>query len=126
VQGCGSLEETPDLLDTEDRGQTVCGCSAHQGQDMPVALEDMLGEKPDATVPDTHGVGGEIIDMFSVQEVLLKFRFRDALGGCVVTLREQANLTDRGLLSPFTLAAALKCRNHLPAQWGHERSPLLR
>jgi hypothetical protein len=46
---------------------------------MPVALEDMLIEKPDATVADTHGVGGEVIDIFSVQEVLLKFRFREEL-----------------------------------------------
>ena len=56
------------------------GFSADKGQDMPVALEDMLVEKPDATVADAHGVGGEVVDMFSVQEVFLKFRFRDALG----------------------------------------------
>jgi hypothetical protein len=79
-QGCGRLEETPDLLDTEDRGQTVCGLSANQGPDMPVALEDMVGDKPNAPVPDTHGVGGEVLDMFSGQEVLLTFRVRDALG----------------------------------------------
>ena len=24
VQGCGGLEETPDLLDTEDGGEAVC------------------------------------------------------------------------------------------------------
>ena len=62
----------------EDGGQTVFGFSADKGQDMPVALEGMLVEEPDATVADTHGVGGEVVDIFSVQEVLLKFGLGEA------------------------------------------------
>jgi hypothetical protein len=56
-QRCRRCEETADLLGTEDGGQAAFGCSAKKGQGLPVALQAMLGEKPDATVADAHGVG---------------------------------------------------------------------
>jgi hypothetical protein len=47
VQGCGRLEETPALLDTEDGRKAVRGVSAEERQGMPVALEDVLREEAD-------------------------------------------------------------------------------
>lgn len=79
VPGGGSFEEASALLGTEDGGQTVCGFRADTGQDMPGALENVRGEQTDATGADAHGVGGEVGDMFAVQEVLLTFRFREEL-----------------------------------------------
>ena len=66
VQGCCDLEETPDFLGTEDGGETVFALSANERQGMPVTLEDVLVEKPDATVANTHGSWGEAIDVFAV------------------------------------------------------------
>jgi hypothetical protein len=125
VQGSGRLEEPPDLLHTEDSGETVCGLRAEECEGVPVALQDVLIEEADATVADAHGRWGEAIDVFAVQEVALQLLFRDAVGGCVVELREQADFPDIGLLGTLTLAAELQRSNHLLTQWGHERSPFV-
>ena len=125
VEGSSRREEPPDLLHTEDGWETVGGLCAHKRESVPVALEDVLIEEADATVADAHGRGGEAVDVCAVQEVALQLLFRDAVGGCVVELREQADFPDIGLLGTLTLAAELESRDHLLTQWGHERSPFL-
>jgi len=86
VQGCRGGEEPPDLLHTEDGGETVRGLSPKECEGVPVALEDVLIEEADATVADTHGRWGEAIDVFAVEKVVLQFLFRDAVGCFVVEL----------------------------------------
>ena len=125
VQGGGRLEEPPDLLHTEDGGEPVGGVRPEECKGVPVAFEDVLREEADATVADAHGRGGEAVDVCAVQEGALQLLFRDAVGGCVVELREQADFPDIGLLGTLTLAAELESRDHLLTQWGHERSPFL-
>jgi hypothetical protein len=66
VQGGGRLQEPLDLLHTENGGETVGGLRTQECQGVPVALEDVLIEKADATVADTHGRWGEAIDLFPV------------------------------------------------------------
>jgi len=80
VQGGSGCKEPSDLLHTEDGGETVCGLSAHERQSGPVTLQDVLREESDAAVADAHRNRGEVVDIFSVQEVLLKFLFRDEVG----------------------------------------------
>jgi hypothetical protein len=46
---------------------------------MPVTLEDVLEEELDATVADAHGGRGEVINVFTVQEVGLEVGFGDEL-----------------------------------------------
>src|SRR5262249_34045455 len=65
VQGCRGGEEPPDLLHTEDGGETVRGLSPKEGEGVPVALEDVLIEEADATVADAHGRWGEAVDIFA-------------------------------------------------------------
>jgi hypothetical protein len=89
---------------------------------MPVALQDVLIEEADAAVADTHGRGGEAIDIFAVQEVVLQLLFRDAVGGFVVELGQQANFPDIGFLSPFALTTELESRNHVLTQGSHTMS----
>jgi len=71
VEGGGGRAEPPDLLHTEDGGETVGGLRAHEGEGMPSALEDVLREKANATVAEAQGRWGEAIDVFAVQEVAL-------------------------------------------------------
>ena len=42
---------------------------------MPSAREDVLREAADATGADAHGRGGEAVDIFPVQEGVLKLLF---------------------------------------------------
>jgi hypothetical protein len=125
VQGGGRREEPPDLLHTEDGGEPVGGVRTEECEGVPVAFEDVLIEEADTTVTDAHRRWGEAVDIFPVQEVVLEFLFRDAVGGCVVELSQQTDFPDRGCLSPFALATELESRNHVLTQWGHEMSPSL-
>ena len=122
VEGGGGREESLDLLHTEDGGEPVCGLHAKEREGVPVALEDVLVEEADAAVTDAHGRGGEAIDVFPVQEIALPLLFRDAVGGFVGELGQQADFPDIGCLSPFALATELESRNHLLTQGGHTMS----
>ena len=126
VQGGGGREEPPDLLHTEDGGETVCGLRAQEREGVPVALEDVLREEADAAVADAHGRWGEAIDVFPVQEGALQLLFGDAVGGFVGELSQQADFPDIGCLGPFAFATELERRNHVLTQWGHEMSPFVR
>ena len=125
VQGSGGRKEPPDLLYTEDGGETVFGLRAQERQGVPVALEDVLIEEADTTVAEAHGRWGKAVDVFAVQEVVLQFLFRDVVGGFVVELSQQAYFPDIGFLRPFALATELESRHHVLTQWGHERSPFV-
>jgi hypothetical protein len=62
VEGGSGRKEPPDLLDTEDGGETVCSLRTQERQRVPIALEDVLIEEADAALADTHGCGGQAID----------------------------------------------------------------
>jgi hypothetical protein len=123
VQGCGRLEEPPDLLNTADGGETVCGLRAHERQGVPVACEDVLREEADATVADAHGRWGEAVDVFPVQEGVLQLLFGEQVGRCAIELSQQAYCADVGLLGALALAAELKRSHHALTQWSHKMSP---
>ena len=71
------------------------GWRPQERQRGPVAFEDVLREEADATVTDAHGRGGQASDVFAVQEVMLQLLFRNAVGGFMVELREQADFGHR-------------------------------
>ena len=113
VQGSGRLEDSPDLLHTEDSGETVRGLCPQERERGPIALEDVLIEEANTAVADAHGGWGEAVDVFPVQEVVLKLLFGDAVGGFVVELRQQPDFTDIAFLSPFAFATEMEGCNHL-------------
>ena len=125
VQGGGRLEKTSDFFNTEDGGETVGGLSPNQRQRVPIALEDVLVEEADAAVADAQRSWGEAIDVFPVQEVVLKLLFGEQVWRFAIELSQQADLTDIGFLRSFSLATELKRGNHLLTQWGHEMSPFV-
>jgi hypothetical protein len=120
MDGGSRLEDTPDFLHTEDRGEMVGGGRAQERPGGPVTLQDVRREEAEAAGADAHGRRGEAIDVFPVQEGTLQRLFGHAVGGWMGELGEQADCTDRRFLRPFTLAAALESRDHVLTQWGHE------
>jgi hypothetical protein len=103
----------------------VSGVRTQECEGVPVTLEDVLREEANATVAEAHGRWGEAVDVFAVQEVALQLLFRNAVGGCVGELREQADFPDIGLWGTLALAAEVQRSNHVLTQWGHERSPFV-
>jgi hypothetical protein len=122
VEGSGRLEEPLDLLKTQHGRETVCGLSANERQRGPVTLQDVLREEADAAIAEAHGRGGEAIDVFPVQERVREFLFRDAVGGCVGALGQQADFPDSGCLRPCALATEVESRNHVLTQGSHTMS----
>jgi hypothetical protein len=49
-------------------------------EDVPVALKDFLVEKAYPAITDAHGLGGPVIDVFAVEEVVLEFLLRTRSG----------------------------------------------
>jgi len=86
VHGGGGRAEPPDLLNTEDGWETVCGVRANEREGVPVAREDVLREEADATVADAHGSWGEAVDIFPVPEGVLKLLFGEQVGRCAMEL----------------------------------------
>jgi len=80
VEGGGGREGPPYLLHSADGWETVGGLRANGREGVPVTLEDVLREEADATVADAHGRWGEAVDIFPMQEGVLQFLFRDAVG----------------------------------------------
>ena len=75
---------------------------------MPVSLEDVFVEEANAAIADAHGIGGPVIDVLAVEEIVLEFLLGDQIGGFAIELGEHANGAGVGLLSPFPLAIELK------------------
>jgi hypothetical protein len=126
MQGGSRLEDTSDFFNTEDGGETGGGVCAQERQRGPVAFEDVLREEAEAAVADAQRGGGEAIDIFAVQSVSLELLCRDAVGGFVGELSQEADFTDRGCLSPCALATEVESRDPVVTQWGHEISPCVR
>jgi len=126
VQGGGGMEKTAHFVQAEKSRESVCRLGSHEVEGLPVAPKDVVGEESDTTGTDTHGTGRESIDIFSVKKVLLEFLCRDEVRRLARELRQQAYLSDRGLLRAFARATALQSGDHVWAQWCHDRPPLLR
>ena len=75
---------------------------------MPVSLEDVFEEEPNAAIADAHGIGGPVIDVLSVEEIVLEFLFGDEIRGFAIELGEHAEGAGVGLLSTFSFTIELK------------------
>jgi hypothetical protein len=126
VQGGGGVEEPPDRLHTEDSGETRGSLSPQEREGVPVARENVRREEAAAPGAEAHRSRGKASDIFAVQEGTLPLRVREAVGGWVRALGQEADFPARGFLGPFALAAEVESRNHVLTQWGHESSPFVR
>ena len=113
VQGSGGMEETGHCFQAQESWEAVCRRGSHEVEGLPVALKDMVGEEAEAPGAEAHGRWGEASTVFSVQDVGRKLLCGDHVGRLAVELRQQAYLTDRGLLGTLPLATALKRSDHV-------------
>jgi hypothetical protein len=126
VQGGGGREEPLDLRHTEDGGETVRGWRTQECEGVPITLEDVLREEADAAGAEAHGRWSPAIDVLAVEAGALQCRCRDAVGGWVGELSQEADFADISFLGPVALAAALESRHHVLTQCSHEMSPFVR
>jgi hypothetical protein len=97
-----------DFFTAENGRKASFGLGSEDSEDVPVALEDVFVEEANAAIADTHGIGGPMINVLPVEEIVLEFLLGDQIGGFAAELAEHANGAGVGLLSPFTFAIELK------------------
>ena len=71
----------------------------------------MLVEEADSAIADPHGIGGPVINVFSVEKIVLEFLLGDQIGGFAIELGEHADGAGVGLLGSFPFAVELKSLN---------------
>jgi hypothetical protein len=122
VDGGGGRQEAPDVLHTQHGGERGGGWRAQEREGGPGAR----GDEAEAAGADAHGRWGEAVDVFPVQAVTLQCPCREAGGGGVGALSQQASGTDLGLLGTRSCATAWPGGHHGWTSWGQELSPFVR
>ncbi len=97
-----------DFFTAENGMEATFGLGTEDSEDVPVSLEEVFVEEAYAAIGDAHGIGGPVINVFAVKEIVLKFLLGDQIGGFGVELGEHADGAGIGLLSPFAFAIELK------------------
>ena len=108
LEGFDLGKNASDFLNTENGGKASFGLGSEDSEDVPVSLEDMFVEEAYPAIADPHGIGGPVIDVFPLEEIVLEFLFGDLIGCFAIELDEHANGACVGLLSPFPFAIELK------------------
>lgn len=116
-------QKATDLLDAEYGGQAVFVLSAQDGEDVPIAFEDVDVEEANAAVADAHGFGGPAVDVFAMQEVLLELGFGDEIGSFVIEFTEHTDRAGVSFLSGFSFPIELQSSDHLLIPIIHKSSP---
>jgi hypothetical protein len=68
-------------------------------------------------------LGDHAADVFSVEEILLEFGFRDEIGGFAIELREHTDHAGVGFLGRFSFPVKLQHREHALIPIVHKSSP---
>jgi hypothetical protein len=108
LEGMDLGKNTSDFFTAENGREASFGLGAEDSEDVPVTLEDVFEKEANAAIADAHGIGGPVIDVLAVEEIILEFLLSDQVGGFGVELAEHANGAGVGLLSAFSFAVELK------------------
>jgi len=108
LEGMDLGKNTSDFFTAENGWEASFGLGSEDSEDVPVSLEDVFVEEANAAIADTHGIGGPVINVFPVEEIILEFLLGDQIGGFAIELGEHADGAGVGLLSPFPFAIELK------------------
>jgi len=108
LEGFDAGKNTSDFFNTENGREASFGLGSEDSEDVPVSLEDVFVEEANPAIADAHGIGGPVINVLSVEEIVLEFLLGDQIGGFAIELGEHADGAGIGLLSPFPLTIELK------------------
>jgi hypothetical protein len=108
LEGFDLSKNASDFFAAENSRKASFGLGSEDSKDVPVSLEDVFVEEANAAIADAHGIGGPVINVLPVEEIVLEFLLSDQIGGFAVELAEHANGAGVGLLSPFSFAIELK------------------
>ena len=108
LEGFDLGKNASDFFNAENGRESSFGLGSEDSEDVPVSLEDVFVEEANPAIADAHGIGGPVINVFPVEEIVLEFLLSDQIGGFAVELGEHANGAGVGLLSPFSFAIELK------------------
>jgi len=108
LEGFDLGENGSDLFSAENGRESSFGLGSEDSEDVPVSLEDVLVEEANPTIADAHRIGRPVINVLSVEEIVLEFLLGDQIGSFAIELGEHANGTGVSLLSPFAFAVELK------------------
>jgi hypothetical protein len=87
---------------------------SENSEDVAISLEGMFVEKayPEIVPPrQRHGIGGPVINVLMMEEVVLELLLSDQIGGFGLELGQHANGAGIGLLTPFSFAIELEGLN---------------
>jgi hypothetical protein len=85
---------------------------SEDSENRPVALEDVLVEEAYSAVANTHCIGGPLINLFTMEETVLKLLLTNEIGRLAVELDEHAQGVCIGLLPAFVLAVKMEGLDH--------------
>ena len=97
-----------DFFNSENGWESSLILGSEDSEDVPVSLEDVFIEEANAAIADAHGIGGPVINVFALEEIVLELLLGDEIGGFAIELGEHADGAGVGLLSPFPFAVELK------------------
>ena len=123
--GAHRLEDGANFVYTEHGGQALFAFGVDERQGVPIVLEHVDKKELDAAVADAHGSGGPFVDVFAVQEVVLKLLFADQLRALSVKVDQHAHGAGVALLGAFAHAGQLQGSHGLLVIVFHHDSPFL-
>ena len=108
LEGFDAGKNASDFFNAENGRKASFGLGSEDSEDVPVSLKDVFVEEAYAAIADAHGIGGPVINVLSVEEIVLEFLLGDQIGRFAIELAEHANRAGVGLLSSFPFAIELK------------------
>ena len=124
VRRSHAAQDRPHLLDTQDRRQACLTLGAQDVEEMPVALQHVHEEEPDAAVADAHRVRRPVVDVAPAQEVGLELRLGDLIGRLAIEGAEHPHRAGVGFLRAFDFAVELQGVDGALVPVGHHGSLL--
>ena len=108
LEGFDLGKNASDFFTAQNGRKASFGLGSEDSENVPVSLEDVFVEEADSAIADAHGIGGPVINVLPVEEIVLEFLLSDQIGGFAVELGKHADRAGVGLLSAFPLAIELK------------------
>jgi len=127
LEGFDLSKNGSDFFTAENGGESSLILGSEDSEDVPIALKDVFIAEAYAAIADAHGIGGPVIVVLAVEEIVLEFLLGDQIGGFAIELGEHADGAGVGLLSPFPFAIELKSldRSVIPLCL-HDTSPFFK